>query len=279
MLEVYRKVTCVVLGLSLATLYGCGPSDDGAGADGGVDAADADTPSFSDARPGTINAEVYAHSPTTLYRLNPNTLLVDTVADFNGCGEVIDIALDKDSNLYGTSFTGLYRINRDTAVCTLIATGSYPNSLSFVPAGVLDPTNEVLVAYLGSDYIRIDVTTGAITTIGTIGGGLSSSGDIVSVEGGGTYLTVEGPNCDDCLIQVNPADGGLQRNWGELGFPDVWGLAYWGGVAYGFDDNGSAFSIEFGASTVTTTPIAFPGAPPGLRFWGAGSTTVAPIID
>lgn len=279
MLEVYRKVTCVVLGLSLATLYGCGPSDDGAGADGGVDAADADTQSFSDARPGTINAEVYAHSPTTLYRLNPNTLLVDTVADFNGCGEVIDIALDKDSNLYGTSFTGLYRINRDTAVCTLIATGSYPNSLSFVPAGVLDPTNEVLVAYLGSDYIRIDVTTGAITTIGTIGGGLSSSGDIVSVEGGGTYLTVEGPNCDDCLIQVNPADGGLQRNWGELGFPDVWGLAYWGGVAYGFDDNGSAFSIEFGASTVTTTPIAFPGAPPGLRFWGAGSTTVAPIID
>lgn len=279
MLEVYRKVTCVVLGLSLATLYGCGPSDDGAGADGGVDAADADTQSFSDARPGTINAEVYAHSPTTLYRLNPNTLLVDTVSDFNGCGEVIDIALDKDSNLYGTSFTGLYRINRDTAVCTLIATGSYPNSLSFVPAGVLDPTNEVLVAYLGSDYIRIDVTTGAITTIGTIGGGLSSSGDIVSVEGGGTYLTVEGPNCDDCLIQVNPADGGLQRNWGELGFPDVWGLAYWGGVAYGFDDNGSAFSIEFGASTVTTTPIAFPGAPPGLRFWGAGSTTVAPIID
>jgi len=279
MLEVYRKVTCVVLGLSLATLYGCGPSDDGAGADGGVDAADADTQSFSDSRPGTINAEVYAHSPTTLYRLNPNTLVVDTVADFNGCGEVIDIALDKDSNLYGTSFTGLYRINRDTAVCTLIATGSYPNSLSFVPAGVLDPTSEVLVAYLGSDYIRIDVTTGAITTIGTIGGGLSSSGDIVSVEGGGTYLTVEGPNCDDCLIQVNPADGGLQRNWGELGFPDVWGLAYWGGVAYGFDDNGSAFSIEFGASTVTTTPIAFPGAPPGLRFWGAGSTTVAPIID
>ena len=278
MLEVYRKVTCGVLGLSLATLYACGPSDDGAGADGGA-GADAAPQSFSDARPNTINAEVYAHSPTTLYRLNPNTLVVDTVADFSGCGEIIDIALDKDSNLFGTSFTGLYRINRDTAVCTLIATGSYPNSLSFVPVGVLDPTSEVLVAYLGSDYIRIDVTTGAITTIGSIGGGLSSSGDIVSVEGGGTYLTVEGPNCDDCLIQVNPADGGLQRNWGELGFPNVWGLAYWGGVAYGFDDNGSAFSIEFGSSTVTTTPIAFPGAPPGLRFWGAGSTTVAPIID
>ncbi len=168
MLDVVRKVTYGVLGLSLATLHGCGPSDGeagDAGADGGVSTADAADQTFSDAGPDTSNAEVYAHSPTTLYRLDPNTLQVDTVADFNGCGEVIDIALDKDSNLYGTSFTGLYRINRDTAVCTEIATGSYPNSLSFVPAGVLDPANEVLVAYLDADYIRIDVTTGAITTI------------------------------------------------------------------------------------------------------------------
>jgi hypothetical protein len=262
----------------MASAIACGPSDEGAGADGGA-TADAAPQNSSDARPEAINAEVYAHSPTTLYRLNPNTLEVDTVANFSGCGEVIDIALDKDSKLYGTSFTGLFLINRITAVCTQIATGDYPNSLSFVPAGILDPTEEVLVAYLGSDYVRIDVTTGAITTIGAIGGGLFSSGDIVSVEGGGTYLTVGGPNCDDCLVQVNPADGSLQRNWGELDFPNVWGLAYWGGVAYGFDDNGSAFSIEFGSSTVTTTPIAFPGSPPGLRFWGAGSTTQAPIID
>tara|TARA_R110002096_G_scaffold435826_2_gene663595 strand:+ start:133928 stop:134719 length:792 start_codon:yes stop_codon:yes gene_type:complete len=263
----------------MASAAACGSSDDGTGADGGNALPDAAPQNLSDARQQDTNAEVYAHSPTTLYRLDPNTLQVETVANFSGCGEVIDIALDRNSNLYGTSFTGLFSINRTTAVCTQIASGNYPNSLSFVPVGVLDPTTEVLVAYLGSDYVRIDVTTGAITTIGAIGGGLFSSGDIVSVEGGGTYLTVGGPNCGDCLVQVNPADGSLQRNWGELGFSNVWGLAFWGGTAYGFSDSGSAFSIEFEGSTVTTTPIAFPGSPPGLRFWGAGSTTIAPIID
>jgi len=253
----------------------CGPSSD----DGAIASADAGSADTSDAAPPPENAEVFAHSSTTLYRLNPNTLEVAAVGDFSGCSNVVDIALDKDSNLYATTFSGLYSINSQTAACTEIASGSYPNSLSFIPAGVLDPNNEVLVAYLGSEYIRIDTTTGDISNIGSIGGGMTSSGDIVSVEGGGTFLTVNGPNCDDCLVEINPADGSLTRNWGGLGFTGVYGLAFWGGIAYGFDDNGTAFSIEFGATSVTSTPIAFPASPSDLSFWGAGSTTQAPIID
>ncbi len=260
-------------------LLGCGASVNDAADAGATTSADARSQNISDARPAPINAEVYAHSASTLYRLDPNTLAVAEVAAFDGCSDVVDIALDRDSNLYGTTFQGLYEINRFTAACTLIAEGDYPNSLSFVPAGVLDPTSEALVAFRGSEYLRIDVTTGAITTIGSIGAGLSSSGDVVSVEGGGTYLTVNGPDCDDCLVELNPLDGSLQRNWGEVGFSSVFGLAYWGGVAYGFDDDGTAFEIAFGAGSVTATPIAFPGSPAGLSFWGAGSTTIAPIID
>ncbi len=272
----------IVVGLAVGGLTACGPADDGtSGPDGGTQSTvDASPQVSADAMPMPENAEVYAHSPSTLYRLNPNTLEVTAVADFSGCdGSVIDIALDKDSNLYGTTFTGLYTIGRDTAVCTEISTGNYPNSLSFVPAGVLDETEEVLVAYLGADYIRIDVTTGEISNIGSLGGEYFSSGDVVSVEGGGTYLTVDGPDCNDCLVEINPADGSLQRNWGPLGYSAVYGLAYWGGVAYGFDENGTAFSIEFGADSVTTNAIAFPGSPVGLSFYGAGSTTQAPIIE
>lgn len=51
-------------------------------------------------------------------------------------------------------------------------------------------------------------------------------------------------------------------------------LAFWGGVAYGFDDSGLLFQIEL----TTTTLIAMPGAPAGLSFWGAGSTTAAPLV-
>ena len=63
---------------------------------------------------------------------------------------------------------------------------------------------------------------GAITTVGAIGGGYTSSGDIVSVEGGGTYLTVKGgPNaCNDCSIQVDPKTGSFLLEWGPLGHAD-----------------------------------------------------------
>jgi hypothetical protein len=64
---------------------------------------------------------VYAHSSNTLYRLNPETLEVQVVGSFSGCSSVIDIALDKDSNIYATTFSGLYEIDSQTAACRLAA--------------------------------------------------------------------------------------------------------------------------------------------------------------
>jgi hypothetical protein len=256
----------------------CGVSDEDGnlptGSDGGMLEEETDA-----SRPATGEAAVYAHSSNTLYRLNPETLEVQVVGSFSGCSSVIDIALDKDSNIYATTFSGLYEIDSQTAACSLIAFGSYPNSLSFVPAGLLDPNQEVLVAYLGSQYVKIDVDSGQISNIGNIEGGYASSGDVVSVEGGGTFLTATGPGCSDCLLQIDPETGAMINNWGPLGYASVFGLAYWGGTAYGFNDFGAAFSIDFAGSTVITTPIEIPNAPAGLSFWGAGSSTKAPIID
>src|SRR5690349_7334823 len=49
-------------------------------------------------------AEVFGHSASTLYKLNPDTKEVTVVAQFSGCSSVIDIALDADSNIIGTTF-------------------------------------------------------------------------------------------------------------------------------------------------------------------------------
>lgn len=220
-------------------------------------------------------AEVYGNSPDVLYKLDPDTKQVTTIGPFQGCDSVIDIALDKDSNLYGTTFAGLYRIDRDTAACTLIAQGAYPNSLSFVPAGTVHPTEETLVGYEGSTYVKIDTQTGLIVDIGTLSGGLVSSGDIVSVKNGKTLLTVNGTNCNDCIVEVNPATGDLVKNWGSLGFGSVFGLAFWAGSAYGFDSGGDLFQIDFTNNVLSTVLIPLPGNP-DLVFWGAGSTTSAP---
>lgn len=230
--------------------------------------------------PPRVVSEVFGHSAATLYRLDPQTKAVTTVGAFSGCdigAGVIDIALDKDSVLYGTTFNGLVRIDRTNARCTKIASGSYPNSLSFVPAGTLDPQKEALVGYEGSSYVRIDPATGAKTTVGAIGGGFQSSGDIVSVIGGSTYLTVNGSGCGDCLVEVNPATGALVKNWGSVDHASVYGLAFWGGTVFGFNSAGKLFSVEFDRTTLRITPIAIPNAPSSLSFYGAGSATSAPL--
>ena len=232
--------------------------------------------------PSEVN-EIYGHSATTLFKLDPKTNAVTEVANFDGCTQIVDIALDEASNLFATSNNALYKVDKATAVCTEIAKGSYPNSLSFVPKGTVDATTEALVGYEDANYVRIDTATGAKTTIGALGGGLKSSGDIVSVKGGKTYLTVKGTGntctTTDCLVEVDPTTGKLVKNWGSIEHHNVFGLSFWGGKIYGFNDGGELFEVTFGTSQLATKIIAMPNKPSGLSFWGAGSSTSAPLVE
>lgn len=224
-------------------------------------------------------AEVFGHSANTLYRLDPETKAVTVVGPLVGCtASIIDIALDAESNMYGTAFGSLWSIDRTTGQCTHIADGSYPTSLSFVPAGTVDPEVEALVGFDEDEYIRIDPQTGTITSLGELTGGMRSSGDIVAVAGQ-TYLTVfDDGEClaTDCIVELDPIDGAVIEHFGPLPYDQVFGLAFWAGRAYGFSRGGELFEIEFMAGSVATTPIPIPGAPADLEFFGAGSTTSAP---
>lgn len=241
-------------------------------------------PGFDDkppppAQPVEID-EVFGHSADTLYRLDPTTKSVQVVGRFSGCSQIIDIALDESSNIVGATYQALYRIDKNTAACTQISSGAYPNSLSFVPKGTLDPNAEALVGYEGDKYVRINPQTGQKTQVGTLGGGLVSSGDIVSVKGGKTYLTVKGGsscNQTDCLVEVDPATGKMVKNLGSIGYDSVFGLSFWAGKLYGFNDAGQLFEVTIGTQGIASTLISIPQKPAGLSFWGAGSTTSAPL--
>ena len=250
---------------------GPGGSLGGGGEDGGAGGGGNNPP-----------AEVWGHSPDTLYKVDPNTKAVSVQGKFSGCNNVIDLALDSASNMYVTTQDGFYKVDKSTAACTQIAMGSYPNSLSFVPAGTLDPSVEALVGYVGDQYVRIDPSNGKITMLGLLGAGsgVVSSGDIVSVKGGPSYLTVSGGSkCSstDCLIEVDPKTGKMTTSYGSIGHSAVFGIAFWAGTVYAFDEAGDLFSVTIDASNkLVTTPIPVPNAPSGLKFWGAGSTTSAP---
>jgi hypothetical protein len=230
---------------------------------------------------GEVN-EVFGHSSSVLFRLDPVTKAVTEVGPFNGCGSVVDIALNEASELYAVSLTALFTVDKTNGKCTEIASGEYPNSLSFVPKGTVDANQEALVGYDNSDYVRIDTKSGVKTKIGALGGGLRSSGDVVSVKGGKTYLTVKGTGntctADDCLVEINPSNGKLVKNWGSIEHHNVFGLSFWAGKVYGFDDSGELFEVTFGTSSVTTTTISIPSKPASLSFWGAGSSTSAPLV-
>ncbi len=228
-----------------------------------------------------LMAEVFGHSASTLYKLNPETKAVGIVGNFAGCQSVTDIALDQASNLYGTTNEGLWAIDRATAACTLISRGVYPNSLSFVPAGTLDATTEALVGFVDDQYVRIDPVSGAIQNIGDPwSNGFISSGDIVSVKNGPTFLTIKdadsGQNqCADCLVEINPATGAIMTSYTNLGYDRVFGTAFWAGSVYGFTTEGELFEVTIVDGELMTTPIQ---TPQGLSFWGAGSTTSAPPV-
>jgi hypothetical protein len=283
--------------LSLLLLAACATTPN----DGGFSSDDGGTPILpgdndggfggKDDAKAPVAEEVFGQSATTLYRLNPTTKAVTRVGDFSGCGpSITDIAVNESGAMFGTAEDALYSIDKNTAACALIARGTYPNSLSFLPNGIVPKGatgagSSFLVGFENADYVRIDTATGKMVTIQAkaLRTGLESSGDIVSVKDGPTYLTVKasgnGTSCkgEDCLVELNPVTGQITANYNQIGYTRVFGLAFWAGKIYGFTEAGSLVEMGISGTTVNTKLISIPNPPAGLQFYGAGSTTSAPV--
>ncbi|MFT3764547.1 MAG: hypothetical protein QM820_03375 [Minicystis sp.] len=218
---------------------------------------------------------VYAHSGAALFLIDPAAQTFKVVGNFAGCNSVVDLAVDHTGRVFATAPDALYRVDPANAVCTLVASGSsYPNSLSFVPAGTLDPDKDALVGYRDATYLRIDEESGAITEIGSLQGGFVSSGDLVAHPDGTAFLSAKGPGCNnsDCYLQIDPKSGGLVAVLGKIGATDVWGLAFWGGTRYAFTKSGGALVLD---ASGHGSPLTLSGLSSGFTFWGAGSSTAA----
>ena len=243
---------------------GAGAGTFDAGADAPVDAPD-------DVGPQPVE-DIFVHTGQTLFKLDLESFAIAKVADFSGCsGSVIDIAASSDGTLFAASSGGLFRVQPSDGTCTSVASGSYPNSLCMVPKGVLDADSEVLVGFVGSVYVQIDRDNGAFTILGNLGSAeLTSSGDMIALPAGGAaYLTVTGPGCADCLVEIDPKTGAIVNMVGPLGYEFVYGLASSQGRAFGFTSAGEAFRVD--VTSGETTPIVIPNPPPGISFFGAAS--------
>jgi len=121
---------------------------------------------------------------------------VDTLVGNSGAA-LTDIAFDPNGNLYGITFSNLYRINTSTGAATLIG-GGFPvqmNALTFSSTGVL------YGAATGSNgFYTINTTTGAATLVGNIGS--TSAGDL-AFHNGVLYLSSSTGN----LVSINVSTG------------------------------------------------------------------------
>ena len=252
---------------------GTGPKKDAqassndASSSGNPDAGATDATTTSDASDAGITPKpiVFGHSPDTLYSFDVTTNLVTEIGAFSGCtqntiSQVIDIAVDANNNGYATTFDGVYSVDLSTAQCTLIKTGSYPNCCRSSPRARSIRTSRRWSATPAQRTSASTRTSGDMTTVGALSGGYASSGDIVSVENGGTFLTVTGNGCGDCLLQVDPKTGDIIQSYGQLPHGAVYGLAFWAGSLYGFDDAGdssrSAATATAASRPRTSSPTA-----------------------
>lgn len=250
--------------------------------DGGTLASAGDVPTLdtqgsSDDLDNTI---VYAHSDTTLYAVDPRTNAFSTVGTFTfpsgdtNSHTMTDLAVDASGNVVCTSANALWQVNPNTALCTLMTTLPSGHSfvgLTYVPVGVLDPAQEVLVGgATDGSYWQININTGAVTQLGQFQDGWQLSGDIVSIAGGQTWATVRrSSDSDDSLATLDPTSGALTI-LGDTHHESIFGLAYWRTTLYGFTHDGEFLTInsETGEAHVVSTPV--------MQFSGAGVTTLAP---
>jgi len=277
-------------------LVACGPSvqsdPDGHPGDNAPDAAAQDARSGPDAEIPDFS-KVYAHSGTVLYRLDTATLQPVEIGAFTNIGtqSITDIAIDKSDTMLGITLNRVFSIDETTGAATQLtqlAAGS-PNltSLSFVPADLSNPNSaEMLVAAAGNGTVyQIDTTTGQTTEVGSYGttaaGLIRSSGDIVAVRGLGIYATVtigNDPSDPDYLAVIDPETWNATPLGIGTTYDRIFGIAFWRGTIYGFVDVGSGQGgaiVSFDSNTGAATPVN----DGDIRWYGAGVTTDAPVID
>ena len=274
--------------ISIACAAACGPS--------GRENADGAPPGDPDAGAGVDGfpvdySRVYAHSGGELYRIDTTTLMPLVVGPLSGLGNqsLTDLAIDRDDRIVGITLDKLVAVSPQNGATSLIRdlsmSASGFTSLSYVPADLANPSSpERLVAANDQGFVfEIDPATGDATQIGdygtAAGGKIRSSGDLIAVYGFGIYATVtigDTLTDPDYLARIDPVTWQATPLGIGTGLDRIFGIGFWRGTIYGFVDTGSGGQfVELDPNTGAATPISTGS----VRWYGAGVTTDAPVVE
>lgn len=260
--------------------------------DSGDDAAMPDTGPRVDSGPRIDDVLIYAHSRDTLFTFSAYTNTVTEVGPFrlptgDAAPFMLDLAVDSEGAVFTSSDDTLWVVDPTTAAVTAVGDLGLGSeqlfALSFLtPTESPDSTEMLIGATNEGAYYQVSRTDASTTMLGTYPDGWSSSGDIVSVDGLGTFATLRHMDYPgDVLARIIFArDGssavtvvGAIRSPTE-DFRRLFGLGYWGRNMFGFSNSGQLIRVdrETGAAEVVTTATG------STQFWGAGVTTQVPVL-
>lgn len=291
------SILCGVLAASCTTRttipsIDAGPRADAGdpGPDGGPDRPDGGPP--GDAGPRLDDVLIYAHSRDTLYTFSPYTNTVTEVGPFTvaGGGEapfMLDLAVDSEGTIFTSSDDRLWRVDPATAEIAEVGDFGLGSeqlfALSFLTPSESPDGSEMLVGATNEGaYYEVDRNTADTTFLGQYPEGWSSSGDIVSIAGLGTFATLRREDfSSDVLARILFASDGTSTvtvvgavRDGSQDFTQLFGLGFWGRNMFGFSNSGQLIRIdpETGEGEVVSTETG------AGQFWGAGVTTQAPVL-
>ena len=223
---------------------------------------------------------VYAQTAAGLFTMDPFSYEISSVGNFTydqSPGSVTDIAIDRWGVLYAVTFNDIFVCDPETAACIYL--GDLPssfNGLTMVPPGTLYEDDDGLIG-IASNGTWYDITIvdeeAQLVNLGSYGGGMTSSGDVFSIEGTGTYGAVNKPgvNNGDVIVECDPTDGTVLSELATtVGYSSLFGLAGWEGKIFGFNSGGQVILIDPESGVVTEV------ADSNNSWWGAGVFSVLP---
>lgn len=239
-----------------------------------------------DGGPRLDNVLIYAHSREVLYSFSPYTNTVEEIGPFMLPGDdeptsIIDLAVNAEGEVYVSGYDSLFRVDPETARLTLVGDFDVDASffaLTFLGAGIIRPVETLIGATNDGAYYEIDPTDASTQELGEYPDGWISSGDIVSV-GGRAFATLKDPDnleAPDVLAEITFSASGSStvRELGSTRFRQLFGLGSWGDSLYGFSNSGELVRLDPDTGRGTIVSITT-----GIEsYWGAGVTTVAPIL-
>jgi hypothetical protein len=233
---------------------------------GSIDAlADSDT-STADASDGMVSARaIYASTQTQLYRIDPTSLvetLVMPLCTNVGGFQVSDFAVSSSGDVVVADLasTAFHRADA-TGNCTFVTNLMVRlYAMTYVPPGVLGPTEVLLGAGDDDGLYRVDPTTGVMQLVGSLGGQV---GDLVWT--GTQLLLTRQTGATFSLFVIDPSTGATTATVGDTSFDKVYGLVWSNGALFGFTNMNGTLELD----PATGAPIR--QRPTAALWYGAGT--------